>query len=208
MKSFKEYLTESKKTYDFKVKVAGECPEGAAEKIKEALSMYDCASCSAGNRTPIQESHFDFPEHKNVEVTVFDVCLNYPTTSPEVRAAVVEKLKVSESCVRVRNPKEEAETVLNHANDAKSGEALLDKPYEKSNNQESVGEKHKMSMLKDLHKNKKEHLTQVKGVNDKILAKKAPTDKSVKATEAKIENTSPVGSKKVAVPIAKTNGGL
>ena len=63
-------------------------------------------------------------------------------------------------------------------------------------------------MLKDLQKSKKEHLTQYTGVNDKILAKKAPTEKSVKAAEAKIENTSPVGSMKVTVPIAKTNGGL
>lgn len=208
MKSFKEYLTESKKTYDFKIKIAGECPDDCADKIKEALSVYDCASCSSGNRTPIQESHFDFPDHKNIEVTVYEVSLNYPTTSPQICAAVTDKLKLTGSCIKVRNPLEEAEAVLNHANAEKSGEALLDKPYEKSNNQDVVGEKQKMSLLKDLHKNKKEHLTQYKGVNDKILAKKAPTEKSVKAAEAKIETTSPVGSKKVTLPIAKTNGGL
>jgi dissimilatory sulfite reductase (desulfoviridin) alpha/beta subunit len=35
MKSFKDYLTESKKTYDFKVKIAGDCPKDCVKKIKE-----------------------------------------------------------------------------------------------------------------------------------------------------------------------------
>lgn len=204
MKSFKEYLTESKKTYDFKIKVAGECPEGAVEKIKEALGMFDCASCSSGNRSPIQESHFDFPSHKNIEVTTFDVCLNYPSTSPQVRAAVVNKLKMAESCVIVRNPQEEAETVLNHANDKKEG-ATLDNPLEEVNGQNLVGDKHVTSFLKELSKTKTQG-TQYKGVNEKILAKKAPKEKAAKTKES-IETTSPVGSKKVTKPEAKTFGG-
>ena len=59
-KSFKEYLLESKQTYEFKIKIAGECPDEVSSKIKEALSIYDCENCSSGNRLPIQESHFDF----------------------------------------------------------------------------------------------------------------------------------------------------
>lgn len=180
MKSFKEYLTESKKTYDFKVKIAGECPEGCAAKIKEALSMYDVASCSEGARTPIQESHFDFPAHKNIEVTTFDVCLNYPTNSTAVRQAVAEKLSLTNTCVLARTPLEEAEVVLNHANDKKSDSALLEKDYDKQKNQDLVGDKHVTSFLKELSKTKTQG-TQYKGVNEKILAKKSPAEKSVKA---------------------------
>jgi len=207
MKSFKEYLTESKKTYDFKVKIAGECPDNCAAKIKEALSMYDVASCSEGARSPIQESHFDFPEHKNVEVTTFDVSVNYPVNSENVRTAVSEKLNLTNTCVIARTPGEEAEVVLNHANDTKPEGALLDKGYDKDPNQNIVGDKHVASFLKELNKTKTTG-TQYKGVNEKILAKKAPTAKSAKASEAKIENTSTIGSKQVTVPIAKTNGGL
>jgi hypothetical protein len=179
MKSFKEYLTESKKTYNFKIKIAHECPEDCAEKIKEALSVYGCESCSSGASMPIQESHFDFPTEKNVKVTAFEVCLNYPTNSREVRAAVSNRLKKAESCVIVRNPAEEAEVLLNHANDEKPSGAVLDKAYDKENNQGLVGDKQVSNFLKELSKEKKS-LTQVKGVNEKILAKKAP--KHVKET--------------------------
>lgn len=180
MKSFKEYLIESKQTYDFKVKIAGDCPEDCADKIKEALSQYSCGKCSKGMTTPIQESHVDFPDHKNVSVTVFEVSLDYPATSEQVRNQVADATGLGQSCVRVRNPLEEQETELNTANAEKSGESLLNKDYEKSSNQDLVGEKQKMSMLKELSKNKTQG-TQYKGVNEKILAKKSPVEKTTKA---------------------------
>ena len=37
MKSFTEYLTESKKTYKFKIGVANELPEGFSENLKTYL---------------------------------------------------------------------------------------------------------------------------------------------------------------------------
>lgn len=192
MKSFKDYLIESKQTYDFKVKIAGECPEKCAEAIKAALSKYDVASVSKGTRTPIQETHFDFPEEKNIEVTTFDVCLNYPANSPEVLSAVASVLNKTESCIRVRNPEEEAEILLNHANDEASGEALLEKPeLEEVDGQKLVGDKHTMSLLKELNKDKKT-LEQYKGVNDKILAKKVPSEKTTKV-EKVASAKSPLG---------------
>lgn len=180
MKSFKEYLIESKQTYDFKVKVAGDVPEDFAEKVKEALSQFSCAKCSKGMTTPIQESHTDFPDHKNVSVSVFEVSLDYPATSEQVRNQVANITGMTQSCVRVRNQLEEQEQELNNAHSEKSGEALLSKDYEKSNNQDLVGEKQKMALLKELNKNKNQG-TQYKGVNEKILAKKSPAEKTVKA---------------------------
>ena len=56
MKSFKEYLTESKRVYEFKVKIAGNCPKDCASQIKTALSQFHVESCSAGKSTPIQET--------------------------------------------------------------------------------------------------------------------------------------------------------
>jgi hypothetical protein len=171
MKSFKDYLTESKKTYDFKVKIAGDCPKDCVKKIKEALSMYSVESCSSGKRTPIQETQSDFPEQKNISVTIFDVCLSYPTTSAQVRAAVCDKLRMYEDKVKVRNIKEEEEIAINNANKEKSGESLFNKDYEvQSENQNLVGDKRVMSMLKDLTSSKRE-LEQYSGVNDQLFAK-------------------------------------
>lgn len=176
MKSFKEYLIESKQTYDFKIKIAGDVPEGCSKRIKEALAEFDCASCSDGKSMPIQENQVDFPELKNVGVTTFDACCNYPATSEQVRNLIAEKLNVSQSNVRVRNPHEEAEKEVNE----QETEQVLGKDYPKENNQNLVGDKHVMSLLKELGKQKKQG-EQVKGTNDKILAKKAPSEKTAKA---------------------------
>lgn len=171
MKSFKDYLTESKKTYDFKVKVAGDCPKDCSKKIKEALALYKVESCSSGKGLPISETYVDFPTHKNIGVTVFDVCVSYPTTSAQLRSAISEKLKISEDSIKVRNLKEEEENAINHANKEKSGESLLNKDYETdSKTQKLVGGEHAMSLLKELGKAKKTQ-EQYTGVNDQLFAK-------------------------------------
>lgn len=204
MKSFNEYLTESKKVYEFKIKLAGDFKKGG-EMIKSALAQYKVESCSAGKRLPIAETHSDFPHITNTNVTLFDVCTSYPVTSQQVRALVAEKCRCPIDSVKVRNLAETMEEELNHANDEKSGEALLSKDYETdSANQKLVGEKQKFNLLKELMKDKKT-LEQYKGVNDAILASKMPTE-SAPTDSSKINTKSPVGSVKVKKPTAKTVG--
>ena len=59
MKRFTEYLIESKQTYTFKIKVAGDCPDNADEHIKHALISFEPEKCSKGNRAPIQQAKSD-----------------------------------------------------------------------------------------------------------------------------------------------------
>ena len=54
MKSFKEYLTESKKVYSFKVKVAGEVPEKFQEGLKTRLGRCGAIKVDKLTTTPIQ----------------------------------------------------------------------------------------------------------------------------------------------------------
>ena len=156
MKSFKDYLTESKKVYEFKVKIAGDLPQGFDKALKTALSQFSVESISKSKRTPIQESPIDFPGIKHAEVTLFSVGLSYPTTSPIVKAAITNILRIEESRVLVRTNGEEAEAAMNAesmlAPDGKV--AILGTDYEASDNQDLVGEKHKLSFLKDLGKSK------------------------------------------------------
>lgn len=205
MKSFTEYLTESKKTYDFKIKVAGDCPKDCVSKIKEALAGYKVESCSGGKSVPITEKQVDFPQLENVGVTIFDVCLSYPTNTIHVREAVANKLNIVPAKIRVRNMKEEEELEINHAHDTKSGESLLSKDYDAdAAGQKLVGEKHKMSLLKELGKVKKE-LDQYKGTNESLLASTVPSE-TIPASKTKINTKSTVGSVKAKKPTAKTAG--
>ena len=61
MKTLKEYLTESKKVYDFKVKVAGDVPESFQENLKTALERCKVLKLEKISTTPIQSLPLDFP---------------------------------------------------------------------------------------------------------------------------------------------------
>ncbi len=154
MKSFKTYLEESKQVYEYKVKIAGDCPKDCAKQMKIALEKYGCTSCSAGKRTPIQESPLDFPDQKFSEVNIFDIKVTYPTTAAVLREYIAEQLKINSSRIRVRTPFDIHEEEINLSGlNAKKGESLLEKDYEKDEaGQKMVGEKHLMSFLKGLKK--------------------------------------------------------
>ena len=199
MKSLKEYLFESKQSYEFKIKIAGEPTDEAVSKIKQAFEQFTVESFSEAKRTPIQETQVDFPDHKNVAVTIFDVTLSYPATSHQLRDIVAEAGNLTHSCVKVRNLKEQEEEELNHEFDEKSGKALLGTDYQKENNQSLVGDKHTMALLRELSKTKHQG-TQYKGANDKLLAKKAPKEKNGPAMQDKTGSKSVIGSNKTDLP--------
>jgi len=199
MKSFKDYLTESVKIYEFKVKIAGECPKDCASKLKSALAQFHVQSCSAGKSTPIQERQSEFPEHKNVATTVFDVVTSYPATSLQVRDMVSERLGIPSANIRVRNLQEELEDEINHQHDKRTHKAVIGTDYEPSNHQDLVGDKRKMNFLQELNKDKKS-MEQYTGVNDELFSKTGNSKKQPEmSTEAKA-GKSVVGSSKVKLP--------
>lgn len=191
MSKFIEYLAESVKTYDFKIKIAGDLPDGFDKAMKECLMKYDCASITKGKRTPIQESPLDFPDMKNTHVTIFDVSCRYPATPQVIAEYLVDTLKIARGGIRVRSAREEEDLVANLEAVNRIGtstEAILNKPYE-----DGPKEK-KLDFLKDLGKisHKGE---QYKGVNDQLMAKSSPEEKLAEKDE-NIGTTSPLGSKK------------
>lgn len=105
MKTFKEYLAESQKTYSFKIKVAGDLPESFVENLKTSLDRCKVSKLSKVNSTPIQAQPMDFPNLKNCEVHVFEVICEYPITVPEI-ANDIKSVGIDESCFRVRGSNE------------------------------------------------------------------------------------------------------
>jgi hypothetical protein len=201
MKSYKEYLTESKRVYEFKIKVAGECPKDASAKIKEALTTYKVESCSAGKSTPITEKQVDFPQLENVGVTIFDVTLSYPATNVQVREAVADKLSVVPAKIRVRNMQEEEELAINHEHDEKTGEAFLNKTEIEfaPGGQEMVGDNRRLAFLKELSKEPK-HNTEYTGVNDKLFPKAGKEKPQAEQSTITEKSASPIGTKPNKIP--------
>ena len=186
MKRFTQYLKESteEKKYLFKIKIAGDLPENSEDCMETSLQKYNVSKFTKGASTPIQETLLDFPEIKNSRMTVFEVELDYPTTSAVVTELIAEATGISKECIRVRTPQEESNWEIENQNSVQSKEKtpykpLLTQEYEKSDAQKLVGDKHVTSFLKELSKLSKDSgIKQYTGINDALLAKKPHKEKA------------------------------
>ena len=162
MKSFKEYLTESKKTYSFRIKVAGEIPESFEDKLHASLSRYGCQGVKKVGNSPIQKQVKDFPDLENMEVTVFENTCEYPVTPQEISVAIKNNLAMEYSHFRVRNVNDPYEAQESSAMDEPSGKSVLNDPNykdsEKVKAKDYFGDDFNKSFLKDLTKASKERV--------------------------------------------------
>lgn len=186
MKSFNEYLTESKKVYPFKIGFAGELPEGFEDRLEMGLKKYGLVSLSKGKRTPITERPLDFPNLKNIEVTYFEAEVSYPTTVQVLTEYLGDLCTVPRSHVVVRNPHDPQEEYQAEKTENEPYESLLNtEDMGGTSAQESVAGNRVMDLLKELEQARKEREI------DPIES--APKGKSKDIGEA--ENAkSPIGS--------------
>ena len=157
MKKFTDFLTESKKTYTFKVRVAGELPEACEDRLESALKKYSVLNMSSASKTPIVERPLDFPQLTNCEVHSWDVELEYPTTSHQLEEYLRETCKIPYSHLIVRNPNEPQEAYQDPKEDT-TYDSMLETDYEASSkdNQKMAGENRVMDLLKELEKARSE----------------------------------------------------
>lgn len=156
MKTFTEFLTESTKTYKFKIRVAGDLPEGFESHLKTNLNKYEVIKLSAGKKSPIMEKPLDFPRLQNIEVHTFETELKYPTTSHVLQKYLADNCSINHSHIIVRGEHDPID---------EQQEEKDDKPYESILNtedmggesaQESVGDSRVMNLLKELEVARKE----------------------------------------------------
>jgi len=158
---FAQLLTESKKTYEFKVGIAGTLDEGFTDSLETCLKKFDVNSVSNGKKTPIQERPLDFPQLQNMEVTYYEVSLNYPTT-PQVLEEYIEKCCPCEpNHVIVRNMGDPRANDDYYQNSNEPYESLLDKEELEpgaleSTAQNTVAGNRVMDLLKELETARKE----------------------------------------------------
>ena len=185
MRSFTEILTESKKIYSFKIGVAGELPENFADKLETALNKYSVEKMTNGKKTPIQERPLDFPQLQNMEVTYYEVDVNYPTTTQVLQEYLGKCCGIDQSHIIVRNendPREEYQEIR----DDKPYEAMLtSEEMGGESAQESVAGNRVMDLLKELESARKER--------DHDAAQGAPKGESNEA-DIKENNKAVIGS--------------
>jgi hypothetical protein len=158
MKTFRDYLTESKKIYSFKVKLAGDIPENFVENFKKCLDKHQVVTLEKMS-TPVEETSVEFAQHGEKEVTIFDLVVEYPITAPEI-GNYLKSMNISEECFRVRGSMEPSEYDTRLVRD-EAGALLDDAEYKeamKTKPKDYFGDDFNKDFLKQLAKEAKERL--------------------------------------------------
>ena len=168
MSTFKDYLTESTKSYDYKIKVAGAPKDIDTNAMETALQKFDLAKMSAGKSTPIQSLPLDFPSLKNEQVTIFDVTTNYPESPRVMQEYLSDILRIPATHIVVRKPGEPTEQYQDEMEATKKSEyrvKLQDIEYSehaKIKPEDFHSKEANMSLLKELLKDREDSKDQPK----------------------------------------------
>lgn len=85
MKTFANYLAESQRTYDYRIKICGRVDAEAVRQLKQKLDQFEPVTMSDLKTTPVQVIPTDFPNFKNESVSMFDVSFRYPAIEPQIK---------------------------------------------------------------------------------------------------------------------------
>jgi len=165
MKSFVEYLIESSKTYEFRIKVAGEISDEHMQRIENHMERFGLENISKPKRTPIQKQPAGFSESvKDSAVNVFEVSTNYPATPQQITALLQDILGLPESHVVTVNKNDPEEIAREAAADAKDEEykPILVNDYEDEKLDPTYGDEYNANFLKELETRKYEFATDKK----------------------------------------------
>lgn len=185
MRTFNEILTESKKTYSFIIRVAGDLPEGCADTLKVNLEKFDLISLTGPKRTPIAEKPMDFPQLQNMEVHHFEAEVGYPTVAHVLEHYLSDCCGIDHTHIIVRVPGEPVELDQSKPEDTAYEPMLTQEDMGGVDGQDAVGGNRVMDLLKELETARKEN------TNSPIAGIEAGDSKDINNTE---NSTSAVGS--------------
>jgi hypothetical protein len=157
MKTFKEFLAESTKTYMARVKIAGELPEKFENKLKEMMKKYETVSFKKLTTTPVQEHPHEFPRLKNQEVSIFDIEAAYPISHQMLEQLISDTFGIPQDHIRVKHPADPTET--ESSDDGEYVTKLSTDPEYKDDTaigKPLYGDEYNMSLFKELVKSRKD----------------------------------------------------
>ena len=85
MKNFQQYLAESERTYNYRIKIVGDVAPDFVKALEDKLAQFDIVKISRPKSTPVQLKPADFPKHSNDSVTSMDVEFRYPAVEPQIK---------------------------------------------------------------------------------------------------------------------------
>jgi len=85
MKTFHQYIVESERTYNYRIKILGDVPAGFIKNLEEKMAQFDVVNMSRPKTTPVQKLIKDFPGAENESMTFVDVNFRYPAIEPQIK---------------------------------------------------------------------------------------------------------------------------
>jgi hypothetical protein len=196
MSTFTQYLAESTKSYDYKIKIVGASKDIDKNALETALQKFDLANMSAGKTTPIMTQPLDFPMLSNEQVTIFDVTTNYPTTSREMKEYLSDIMRIPATHIVVRKPGEPTEQYQADMQiKSEYRNKLHDIEYKdapKVNAEDLHSTKANMSLLKELLKDREAHALNMEvGKDNKTQEVQSNEEKGTPSPLSKASNPHP-----------------
>ena len=196
MSTFTQYLAESTKSYDYKIKIVGASKDIDKNALETALQKFDLANMSAGKTTPIMTQPLDFPMLSNEQVTIFDVTTNYPTTTREMKEYLSDIMRIPATHIVVKKPGEPTEQYQADMQiKSEYRNKLHDIEYKdapKVNAEDFHSTKANMSLLKELLKDREAHALNMEvGKDNKTQEVQSNEEKGTPSPLSKASNPHP-----------------
>ena len=151
MKSLKQFIVESQKTYEFKIKLACDSDDLDMDHIEQAVASFDPVEITKPKSLPYQKSA-EFPNAAATQIQLITVVTKYPSTPEQIRSLIANKCNIHESNIIVRTAAQDLDFENQQVTEP-SGEAVLGTDYEASDHQDHVGQKAIDAAMKD-HKSR------------------------------------------------------
>lgn len=193
MKSFKAYLTESHKTFDFRIRLACELPDDLMSKIKTVLEAYKLDTITKPKRLPIQESP-DFPSLGPIEIHLMDATFHYPCNDEQVRTLIAERAGINLACIKVTPKNSPFEAVRDGGEISNVGGKVVLATEEMQTEEapkDLVGDARIPNLIKELEETRKYQYETASGGN-------TPVAKTT--NDLPVGKTSPLGGHKPKLP--------
>ena len=128
MKPFAKYLAESERTYNYRIKVVGDVPDGFFKELRDKCAQFDIVKMSDAKSTPVRRVIPDFPAFPNQPMKIVDVEFRYPAIEPQIKQLAQILGLDPNRIVMMATPYEES---LDIESDkiADQNRDLLDSPY-------------------------------------------------------------------------------
>ena len=85
MRSLKQFIAESVKSYNYTIKIAGEVDKNFIDMFKYNLGKFEPIKISDASTTPIQKDPYGFPNLQNQPITIIKAEFRYPVTEPMIQ---------------------------------------------------------------------------------------------------------------------------